>query len=237
VDQPNLEVSLQEANSDQKAQEKKPESSTESKAGSDGHGDAQLEESTKPSVLTRLKAFIQDLFGSLFSSDAPTRRTALLFFLGVLGTGFVSVAAVKRIRHVRARQALELKERELEEKKRQEIENSRLADLKSAENIVSLGRYVVALKPVGRGPAPKADFELFVRCSEKEVREYVEARSVQVRSELTSSLVGMAREDFLAIDGKRRTHKKILLILNQWLAREYSGARIEDAWFGDLVVE
>ncbi|MFL5813323.1 MAG: hypothetical protein ACJ763_07070 [Bdellovibrionia bacterium] len=220
MDQPNLEVSSQEAKADQNAQEQKPEDTA-----------------AKPGALTRLKAFFKDLFGSLFSSDAPTRRTALLFFLGIVGIGFVSVAAVKRIRHVRARQALELKERELEEKKRQETENSRLADLKSAEYVVSLGRYVVALKPVGRGPAPKADFELFVRCNEKEVREYIEARSVQVRSELTSSLVGMAREDFLAIDGKRRTHKKILLILNQWLAREYSGARIEDAWFGDLVVE
>jgi hypothetical protein len=218
VDQPQAEASSPEAKTDQSDQEKQAEPA-------------------KPGALTRVRAFVKDLLGSLLSPDGPTRRTALLFFLGILGVAVVSVAAVKRIRHVRERQALELKERELEEKKRQEIENSRLADLKSAENVLSLGRYVVALKPVGRGPAPKADFELFVRCSEKEVREYVETRTVQVRSELTSALVGMAREDFLAIDGKRRTHKKILLILNQWLAREYSGARIEDAWFGDLVVE
>jgi hypothetical protein len=217
---------------------------SEAKEG-DAHGggdDQDHGNSAKPGALTRVRGFFKDISASLFSSDGPTRRTALLFFIGILGIGVVTVAAVKRIRHVRARQALELKAREIEEKKRQEIENSRLSDLKSAENVLSLGRYVVALKPVGpgysvSGAAPKADFELFVRCNEKEVREYIEVRTVQVRSELTSALVGMSREDFLAVDGKRRTHKKILLILNQWLAREYSGAHIDDAWFSDLVVE
>jgi hypothetical protein len=151
----------------------------------------------------------------------------------------VSVARVRRYQHVRTLQAIERKKLEEEEKHQAEIEKNRLADLKVNEGTLSLGRFVIAIKPSGRGSSerPTADFELIVRCNEKEVKEYVEARSVQVHNELVSALVGMSREDFLAVDGKRRTHKKILSTLNQWLAHEYSGARVEEVWFSDLVVE
>lgn len=254
MDQPNLEVSLQAANPDANAQATKPEaeggstSATESSdpqggGHGDGHGDDHGKDSSepkKPGPFAKVKGLIADLVESLFSSDAPTRKTALLFFIGVIGVIVISIAGLKRISHDRAERALALKEHEAEEKHLKEIEESRLADLKPSENVLSLGRYMISLKSSGRtaadGPA-SADFELFVRCNEKEVREYVEARSVQVRSELTSALVGLSREDFLAVDGKRRTHKKILLILNQWLAREYSGAHIDEVWFSDLVVE
>ncbi len=257
MDQPNLEVSLQEANLDPSAQPQKAEGNaapapaseakleTSDGAHGDPHGDAASEEPAKPRLIARVRALLKDLFASLFSLDSPTRKTALLFFAGIVGVGIVSVAAVKRISHVRAQRALAQKAREAEEKRLHEIESSRLSDLTSAEKVVSLGRYMLALRPGASAPQLSgssasrvtADFELFARCNEKEVREYIEARTVQVRSELTSALVGMTREDFLAVDGKRRTHKKILLTLNQWLAREYSGARIEDVWFGDLTVE
>jgi len=265
VDQPKLEVSLQEANPDSGDQPPKSEGDTAAafaadlavpsghpapRAESPLHVDSSLglstgfEELEKPSLGARLRGLFGELCESLFSSDAPTRRTALLFFLGLVGVGLVSIASVQRIHTVRVQRALEQKQRQLEEKRLAQIEQSRLEDLKVSENVVGLGRYVVSLKPIGKPVGTKsssdpltADFELFIRCNDKEVREYIEARSVQVRSELTSALVGMSREDFLAVDGKRRTHKKILLTLNQWLAREYSGARIEDAWFSDLVVE
>lgn len=233
MDQPNLEASAQQANPDANAQESAaaPEAPKESEASS---------ELKKPGAFAKVKGLIKDLFVSLFSSDAPTRKTAILFFIGVIGVVAVSVAGIKRISHDRAVRALAQKEHEAEEKRLKEIEETRLADLKPSENVLSLGRYMISLKatgPTSSGAPASADFELFVRCNEKEVREYIEARSVQVRSELTSALVGLTREDFLAIDGKRRTHKKILLILNQWLAREYSGAHVDEVWFSDLVVE
>jgi flagellar basal body-associated protein FliL len=255
VDEPKLEVSLQEAQIDPTALPPKTEGGEAPAAAVSGGPDASAapaapaadphakleEEPKKPSWVAKAKATFKEIFESLFSSDGPTRRTSVLFFVGILGMVWVGITGVQRIQHSRAERALAQKEHEQELKRLEDIENARLADLKAPETIVQLGRYVVTLqRPTGvraSGPAPTADFELSIRCSNKEVREYVEARLVQVRSELTSALVEMKREDFLAIDGKRRTHKKILLILNQWLAREYSGARIEDAWFTDLVVE
>jgi flagellar basal body-associated protein FliL len=188
--------------------------------------------------LAAVRAFFKDLFDALFSKDAPTRRTALLFFISCLGVIVVLVLGIQRISQMRARRALEAKELAAEQKRLADLQNNRLADLTFQQDTLDLGRFVVSLKsPDGGATRPTADFELFVRCNNKEVRDYVEARTVQVRSELTSSLVGMTREDFLALDGKRKTHKKILTTLNQWLAREYSGARIEEIWFSNLVVE
>lgn len=181
----------------------------------------------------QFKARARELTQSLFASDRSTRRMGLLFFASLLGLVLVAGVAIRySIRSHRESAAL-LREAELEKKRLAELADWQSAQIKIKQNSLDLGRFLVELGPNHQ----QADVQLVIRCNDKAVRDYVETRQVQARNAITTAFIGVKREDFLSVEGKKKLQKKLLTHLNSWLSREYPGGKVEDLFFTNLLVD
>lgn len=209
---------------------------------------SQPQEASKPkkpaqvklgSFLSKNKKFVTiflDLFNSLSSFDEPTRRVALLFalsFFGVLGVSFKMAHRVWKAKH--QVWALEAKRhtKEFEEMVRKHAD-----ELRQRESIFTIGNFHIELfsssaeEKVTRKKASLAEVEIVVLCDNQETREFLEARTDQVKNQITNVLTAFEREELLSREGKKRLKGLILKKLNEWLPH----GKIQEVYFTKVLL-
>lgn len=165
---------------------------------------------------------------------------AILFFCSAIGAVVVSATAVHRI-SVRLRVAREESHRRARALLYREQMLSRDAEYaKDRLRWVDLGFYTVEVYPAPSSPDSniknRVDIGFGARCNDRETREFLDARQAQVRSEISSLLVGLQREELLTPLGKYRLKKKIHDRLNRWIYGEYPKGRLEEVFISDLTI-
>lgn len=187
----------------------------------------------KPFYQGGVKQFLKDLIASLDSDDKPTRRMTWLFFASFFSMFLVVAVGVYRVHEMRKHVVKVLTESELDAEYRRVLEEYREADEKLKRRTHDLGRFVIPLKE----PRTNADFNLSIVCADAEVCDYIQTHTVEAKSEVTSALIGLTREDFLSIGGKQRVRRRLMGSLSTWIDREYRGARIENIFFTELSIK
>lgn len=179
-----------------------------------------------------VKQFLKDLLESLDSPDKATRRMTWIFFTSFLGLFLVLGFSVYRFKTMRPQAVKVLSESEIEAEYQKTLNEFREADDKLKKRTLDLGRFLIPLKE----PRTHADFNLSVVCADVEVCEYIQTHTVEAKSEVTSALLGLGREDYLSIGGKQRVRRRLLATMSTWVDREYRGAKIENVFFTELSV-
>jgi flagellar basal body-associated protein FliL len=201
-----------------------------------------------PSLGTRLKLGVKsagtqfvDMVRSVASSDRPTRRMSVFFFLSLIGVVVLSVMLVRHNSRVkREREAHELALREAQAERDAEasiLGTHEAADKGHGASMLNLGLFTIALKPVAERSkkgsfVDMAEAELFAECDSQATHDFLEENLAQARSQLSGVFLGVDREELLTREGKRKLKKRVLELLNGWLPR----GKVKNIYFSKLIV-
>lgn len=184
-----------------------------------------------------------DLVESLRSPDAPTRRTAVYFFVSLAAAIWVSFYGVRYLLApepmVAGRASNANNEADLGENFGEFLEKQ-AQEAKWKNTTLGLGDFIVDLKknpeeaklPRARGVMSIAHVEIFVECDSRETCEYIETASVQARSHVTNALIQVERDDLMTKDGKKKIKKAVIDRLNSWLPK----GKIENVFISKLII-
>lgn len=187
------------------------------------------------------RIWLVDLFKSIGSSDAPTRRVSVFFFLSLIGVVTLGVLMIQRnSRLERERLVYEAAAAQDAEARGAEaalLGGAESADSRHAASMLNLGLFTIALKPVGERPKTgsfvnMAEVELFAECDSKETHDFLEENLAQARNQLNGVFLSVDREELLTREGKRKLKKRILELLNGWLPN----GKIRGIYFSKLIV-
>jgi flagellar basal body-associated protein FliL len=201
-----------------------------------------------PSLGARLKGaatisreWLVDLFKSIGSSDAPTRRMSIFFFLslfGVIALGVLVIQRNSRLEQERlARIEAEAKDAAERDEEAALLGGHEAADHSKSSSMLNLGQFTIALKPVKERPKSgsfvnMAEVELVAECDSKDTHDFLEENLAQARNQLNGVFLSVDREELLTREGKRKLKKRILELLNGWLPH----GKVRGIYFSNLIV-
>ena len=178
----------------------------------------------KPPLWTRVKPFVVsakdvpiELIKALFSSDGPTRRMALLFFVSCAGLVFIVGLATQKF--------LEMREQAALGPDAGQVTGEFFAKQKAAAEIAkshfNMGKFTFELAPTDKslpsGVLNVAEVVIEIHCDEVETCEYIKKHITPARDVVSSVLIAIDRDELMSKDGKVRLMAKVMDRLNKWL--------------------
>lgn len=201
-----------------------------------------------PSMGERLNSFVAlsrvwlvDLFKSIGSPDAPTRRMSIFFFLSFFGVITLSVMVIQRNSRLESERLARMEAEAKDSAERGEeaalLGGRESADHAHSSSMLNLGLFTIALKPVKERTKTgsfvnMAEVELVAECDSKETHDYLEENLAQARNQLNGVFLSVDREELLTREGKRKLKKRILELINGWLPN----GKVRSIYFSKLIV-
>ncbi|HLD99416.1 MAG TPA: flagellar basal body-associated FliL family protein [Bdellovibrionota bacterium] len=180
---------------------------------------------------------IVQMFEAVRGGDLPSRRMAILFFIGVLGVAIVlSIVYERYIRYQDLRKyqstAAEQTSKNLGEFIQKQAEHA-----KHKFSTLTLGKFTVDIAPIdspppARGVNSVAEVEIVIECDSKETRYFIEDNLARAQDQITNVFASLTRDDLLSRDGKKKLKARLIEKLNGWLP----SGKVEDLFFNDLVI-
>ncbi|OFZ55960.1 MAG: hypothetical protein A2428_11950 [Bdellovibrionales bacterium RIFOXYC1_FULL_54_43] len=180
---------------------------------------------------------IVQMFEAVRGGDLPSRRMAILFFVGVLGVVIVlSIVYERYIRYQDLRKyqstAAEQTSRNLGEFIQKQAEHA-----KHKFSTLTLGKFTVDIAPIDsprpvRGVNSVAEVEIVIECDSKETRYFIEDNLARAQDQITNVFASLTRDDLLSRDGKKKLKARLIEKLNGWLP----SGKVQDLFFNDLVI-
>jgi len=179
----------------------------------------------------------RELLLALKSADAPTRRAAVLFHLGILGVLAVLFLSILHLKHRLNPVHVQTIEEQQAEILKQILEKEKMSKEQHAE-IFRVGSFGMQMKDVaGSKPLPgvvgMAELEIQVQCDTKETCQYLAENVIPLKDLVAPMLNPMDRDVLMSVEGKEKLKLTLQDKMNRWLPKGH----IEKVFLSRLLID
>ncbi len=187
-------------------------------------------------------SFVEILVG-LISSDAPTRKMSVFFFLSLIVTVWISLQALTQMKHRAVPNAAVVaaaahgQEHAGAKPVDDDLEKEGEKKPQMGASMLTVGAFTVDLKPQPSlrkkaAGADLADVTLVLECDATETYDYLSQRLPQLKSQITNVFIDLERDELLTREGKLKLKAKLMDRINAWIPK----GKVQNIFFSKLTV-
>jgi flagellar basal body-associated protein FliL len=233
-----MKKEMSEAPKAPSTEESKPKAKPKGSAKGTGKKKKKKKKWQPPIRWSDVQAFWKEVARALRSTDGPTRRMAIVFWISIVGAGWTGAWTFKRVFFPAkppppVPTALELEQQRILD----EFLAKQREDAQRAVGQLLLGSFTFSLQeipgePKARGAQNLAEVEISIECDSTETCSRIEASMTSLRDQILAAFSGLDREAVMSTLGRTRMKETVLLKLNQFIGK----GRVQKVFFTKLIV-